>query len=137
MVVVQVRQAPKELKINFKFGRRHQTRDIVIMTRQFATMINSGLPLVQGALDILAQQTENKALSDVLRRRGVRRGERPQLADALPQAIPGVPDLFVTHGRRGRSGAVFSTPFSSAGAIPRRRTISRAQSEGRDMIYPA
>ena len=36
------------------------TRDIVIFTRQFATMINSGLPLVQ-ALDILSKQTENKA----------------------------------------------------------------------------
>ena len=34
------------------------TRDIVIFTRQFATMINSGLPLVQ-SLDILAKQSEN------------------------------------------------------------------------------
>jgi len=30
-----------------------KTRDVVIFTRQFATMINSGLPLVQ-ALDILS-----------------------------------------------------------------------------------
>ena len=36
-------------------------RDIVIFTRQFSTMINAGLPLVQ-ALDILAKQSENKAL---------------------------------------------------------------------------
>src|SRR5258708_18715743 len=66
MVVVQVRQAPKELKINFKFGRGIKTRDIVIMTRQFPTMINSGLPPVQ-ALDILSQQTEDKTLADLLR----------------------------------------------------------------------
>src|SRR5439155_17707228 len=66
MVVVQVRQAPKALKLSFKFGSGIKTRDVVIMTRQFATMINSGLPLVQ-ALDILSQQTENKVLSDVLR----------------------------------------------------------------------
>src|SRR5688572_16351242 len=39
-------------------------RDIVIFTRQFSTMINSGLPLVQ-ALDILGKQTENKALADI------------------------------------------------------------------------
>src|SRR5207247_153484 len=43
-----------------------KTRDVVIFTRQFATMINSGLPLVQ-ALDILSQQTENKVLADVTR----------------------------------------------------------------------
>src|SRR5687768_11151935 len=39
-------------------------RDVVIFTRQFSTMINAGLPLVQ-ALDILAKQTENKNLSNV------------------------------------------------------------------------
>ena len=41
-------------------------RDIVIFTRQFSTMINSGLPLVQ-ALDILATQSENPALKDTTR----------------------------------------------------------------------
>src|SRR3989449_10914957 len=57
MVVVQVRAAPKEFKLNLKFGGGVKTRDVVVFTRQFATMINAGLPLVQ-ALDILAQQTE-------------------------------------------------------------------------------
>src|SRR5687768_4805736 len=41
-------------------------RAIVFFTRQFATMINSGLPLVQ-ALDILAKQSENEALQAVTR----------------------------------------------------------------------
>jgi type IV pilus assembly protein PilC len=41
---------------------RSKMRDIVIFTRQFSTMINAGLPLVQ-ALDILAKQSENKVLS--------------------------------------------------------------------------
>ena len=36
-------------------------RDIVIFTRQFSTMINAGLPLVQ-ALDILSKQSESPAL---------------------------------------------------------------------------
>src|SRR2546422_8104160 len=66
MVVVQVRAAPREFKLNFKIGGGVKTRDIVVLTRQFATMINAGLPLVQ-ALDILAQQTENKILADTTR----------------------------------------------------------------------
>jgi type IV pilus assembly protein PilC len=66
MVVVQVRQAPKEISLGALFKGGVKTRDIVIFTRQFATMINSGLPLVQ-ALDILAQQTENKVLADITR----------------------------------------------------------------------
>src|SRR6266550_872448 len=45
MVVVQVRAAPKEFKLNFKFGGGVKTRDVVVFTRQFATMINAGLIL--------------------------------------------------------------------------------------------
>ena len=47
-----------------KKGGKIKMRDIVIFTRQFSTMINAGLPLVQ-ALDILAKQSENPALKDV------------------------------------------------------------------------
>jgi len=47
-----------------KKGGKISMRDIVIFTRQFSTMINAGLPLVQ-ALDILAKQSENPALKDV------------------------------------------------------------------------
>ena len=67
MIPVTVRQ--KERELSLKFGSGVKTRDIVIFTRQFATMINAGLPLVQ-SLDILAEQTENvhlrKIIQDVL-----------------------------------------------------------------------
>src|SRR5438093_13115524 len=66
MVVVQVRAAPKEFKLNLKFGGGVKTRDVGVFTREVATMINAGLPLVQ-ALDILAQQTWNKILADSTR----------------------------------------------------------------------
>src|SRR5688572_17607251 len=49
-----------------KTGGNIKMRDIVIFTRQFSTMINAGLPLVQ-ALDILGKQSENKALQAVVR----------------------------------------------------------------------
>src|SRR3989441_13320521 len=66
MVVVQVRAAPKEFKLNFSFGGGVKTRDVVVFTRQFATMINAGLPLAP-ALDILAHPPENKILADTTR----------------------------------------------------------------------
>ena len=50
LVPVSVQEKEKELTLSF--GSRVKTRDVVIFTRQFATMINSGLPLVQ-SLDIL------------------------------------------------------------------------------------
>src|SRR5437660_166822 len=62
MVVVQVRASPREFKLSFKLGGGVKRRDIVVMTRQVATRINAGLPRLQ-ALDILAQQTENKIIA--------------------------------------------------------------------------
>src|SRR5512143_1832700 len=51
-----------------QFGSGVSEKELVVFTRQFATMIDAGLPLVQ-CLDILATQTENKrfgkALADV------------------------------------------------------------------------
>ena len=47
------------------FGEKVTQRDVVIFTRQLATMIDAGLPIVQ-ALDLLARQTENKTFSRVI-----------------------------------------------------------------------
>ncbi|HEU4322598.1 MAG TPA: type II secretion system F family protein, partial [Roseiflexaceae bacterium] len=55
----------KARDINITFGTGIKTREVVIFTRQFATMINSGLPLVQ-SLTILAEQTENKNFRKII-----------------------------------------------------------------------
>jgi type IV pilus assembly protein PilC len=56
----------KELKLQLSIGgRRISQKQIAVFTRQLATMIDAGLPLVQ-SLDILASQQENKAFKDVL-----------------------------------------------------------------------
>ena len=58
----------KEKKALFgglSFGGGVNDKDIVIFTRQFATMIDAGLPLVQ-ALEILSTQVENKFLAKTL-----------------------------------------------------------------------
>src|SRR5947208_11904679 len=51
----------REIKLP-SFGGGVKQRDIVIFTRQFATMIDAGLPLVQ-CLDILAAQTDHKVFA--------------------------------------------------------------------------
>src|SRR5881394_1071663 len=108
MVVVQVRAAPREFKLNFKFGGGVKTRDIVVMTRQFATMINAGLPLVQ-ALDILAQQTENKILADVTRQVVYDVESGHTLADALRKHPRAFSDLYVNMVAAGEAGGFLDT----------------------------
>ena len=74
-------------------------RDIVIFTRQFSTMINAGLPLVQ-ALTFSPKQSENKVLSDVTRNVVFDVESGHTVADALAQAPEGVQRPVREHGRR-------------------------------------
>jgi len=108
MVVVQVRAAPKQFKLSLKFGGSVKTRDVVILTRQFATMINAGLPLVQ-ALGILADQTENKVLADVTRQVVYDVESGHTLADALRKHPKAFSDLFVNMVAAGEAGGILDT----------------------------
>jgi len=106
LIPISVREKPKEL--NFQFGTGVTTRDIVIFTRQFATMINAGLPLVQ-SLDILAEQTDNtslrKTISDVLY--DVESGHT--LADAMGKHPKIFTELFVNMVAAGEAGGILDT----------------------------
>src|SRR5262245_25257937 len=108
LILVSVREAPKQIKISLPGAQRIKTRDVVIFTRQFATMINAGLPLVQ-ALSILAQQTENKALADVTRAvvHDVEAGNT--LADAFSKQPRAFSDLYVNMVAAGEAGGILDT----------------------------
>jgi type IV pilus assembly protein PilC len=63
---IRVRAKAKDLSEIFPFlTARVGAKEIVVFTRQFATMIDAGLPLVQ-CLDILATQQEHKAFKQIL-----------------------------------------------------------------------
>jgi type IV pilus assembly protein PilC len=57
IIITSVREKTKEFNITMPWEKRVSVKDLGVFTRQFATMINAGLPLVQ-CLDILASQTE-------------------------------------------------------------------------------
>src|ERR1700694_1017629 len=105
MVVVQVREAKGGGGLGNLFKAGVKTRDVVIFTRQFATMINSGLPLVQ-ALDILSQQTENKVLADVTRQVVYDVESGHTLADALRKHPKAFTDLYVNMVAAGEAGGI-------------------------------
>ncbi len=108
LVVVNVRQAPKAVSLGNMFKAGVKTRDVVVFTRQFATMINAGLPLVQ-ALDILAQQTENKVLADVTRAVVYDVESGQTLADALRKHPKAFSDLYVNMVAAGEAGGILDT----------------------------
>jgi len=107
LILVNIREAPKQVK--FSLGQPGiKTRDIVIFTRQFATMINSGLPLVQ-SLSILAAQTENKALKEVTRQVVFDVEAGNTLADAFSRHPKAFTGLFVNMVAAGEAGGILDT----------------------------
>ncbi|HKW15714.1 MAG TPA: type II secretion system F family protein [Candidatus Krumholzibacteria bacterium] len=61
IIITSVRTKGAQVAFKMPGGNRVAVKDISVFTRQFATMINAGLPLVQ-CLDILSQQTEKEFL---------------------------------------------------------------------------
>jgi type IV pilus assembly protein PilC len=133
LIPVSVREKPKD--INISFGTGVSTRDIVIFTRQFATMINSGLPLVQ-SLDILAEQTENEALrktiSEVLY--DVESGHT--LADAMGKHNKIFTELYVNMVAAGEAGGILDTILLRLATFLEKNDALVRKIKGA-MIYPA
>jgi type IV pilus assembly protein PilC len=107
LLLVNVREAPKQIKLSLGSGRV-KTRDVVIFTRQFATMINAGLPLVQ-SLNILAQQTENKTLRDVTKAVVYDVESGNTLADAFSKHPKAFSALYVNMVAAGEAGGILDT----------------------------
>src|SRR5690349_15865498 len=135
MILVQVTQAAKSVSLGGLFGGRVKTRDVVIFTRQFATMINSGLPLVQ-ALDILAQQTENKALAEITRQVVYDVESGHTLADALRKHPKGFTDLYVNMVAAGEAGGILDTILLRLAQFMEKNDAIVRKVKGA-MIYPA
>jgi len=107
LIMVSVREQPKQIKLSMG-GSRIKTRDIVIFTRQFATMINAGLPLVQ-SLNILAAQTENKALAEVTKAVVYDVESGNTLADAFSKHPKAFSALYVNMVAAGEAGGILDT----------------------------
>src|SRR5438477_3192899 len=98
----------KEIKLPFGKGKRVKLKDIAVFSRQFATMINSGLSLLR-SLYILADQTDNKLLAAVLNqvRQDVEKGS--SLSQALARHPKTFSRLYVAMVRAGETGGVLDS----------------------------
>jgi type IV pilus assembly protein PilC len=101
-------QINKEAKISAKteiriFPEKIKLKDVAIFSRQFATMINSGLSLLR-ALNILAEQTENGALAKTVAqvRDDVERGS--SLSASMSKHPKAFNHLFVSMVKAGETG---------------------------------
>ena len=106
MTPVEVKKAGTGMKmeINLRPGRV-KLKTIAVFCRQFATMVNSGLPILR-ALSILADQTDNQELEKVLvqARTDVEQGS--SLSAALAKHPKAFNNLFISMIKAGETGGV-------------------------------
>jgi len=119
---------PKKVRGSIKM------RDVVIFTRQFSTMINAGLPLVQ-ALDILAKQTENKVLSGVTRAVVFDVESGHTVADALSKHPNAFSELYVNMVAAGEAGGILDTILMRLATFMEKNDALIRKVKGA-MIYP-
>src|SRR6188768_2657941 len=133
MMMVNIREQPKQISFSLK-RKSVSTRDIVIFTRQFATMINAGLPLVQ-SLNILATQTENKALREVTKSVVYDVEAGNTLADALSNHPKAFSDLYVNMVAAGEAGGILDTILMRLAVFMEKNDALIRKVKGA-MIYP-
>jgi type IV pilus assembly protein PilC len=137
-IPAQIKEKGKGLEYEIKLpsiGPAVKPRDVVIFTRQFATMINAGLPIMQ-CLSILGAQTENKAFAKVIGaiRDDVESGNT--LYEATRKHPETFSDLYTSLVQAGEIGGILDTILVRLATYLEKAAQLKAKIKGA-MIYPA
>ena len=125
-----------ETEINIPgFGESIKQRDIVIFTRQLATMIDAGLPIVQ-CLEILATQSPNRKLRAVVRQLKEEVEAGSTFTDALRKHPKQFDDLYVNMVAAGEIGGILDSILHRLAGYMEKAIKLKSKIKGA-MIYPA
>jgi type IV pilus assembly protein PilC len=133
--VKKLKPKPKDIFENISFLKPKVTnKDLVVFTRQFSTMIDAGLPLVQG-LTILAEQSENSTFKAILKEitKDVEGGST--LAEAMKKHPKVFDSLFVNLVAAGEVGGILDTILRRLAQFIEKAEKLKSQIKGA-MTYP-
>ncbi|MCC7071447.1 MAG: type II secretion system F family protein [Deltaproteobacteria bacterium] len=131
----KVKKKPSEIHLKLPGSSGVATRDLMLFTRQFSTMIDAGLPLVQ-CLDILHQQNENIWFKKVLGavKADVEQGKT--FADALSRHPKVFDPLFVNLVAAGETGGILDTIMTRL-AMQTEKAVKLAKQIKGALFYPS
>ena len=120
--------------IKLGFGSPVTSQELVVFIRQFATMIDAGLPLVQ-CLEILSSQGDNKAFNAILKdvKNSVEGGST--FSDSLKRHPKVFDELFVNLVAAGEMGGILDTILNRLGIYIEKRVKLQRQVRGA-LVYP-
>jgi len=133
--VKKLKPKPKDIFENISFLKpKVSNKDLVVFTRQFSTMIDAGLPLVQG-LTILAEQSENPTFKAILKEitKDVEGGST--LAEAMKKHPKIFDSLFVNLVAAGEVGGILDTILRRLAQFIEKAERLKSQIKGA-MTYP-
>lgn len=132
---IKVKKKPKDLLENVAlFQPKVKTKDVIIFARQFSTMIDAGLPIIQ-CLDILYNQQENQTFKKIIKeiKESVEGGET--LAGSLKKFPKEFDTLFVNMIAAGEAGGILDTILKRLSAYMEKMAKLKSKIKGA-MTYP-
>ena len=135
LLPVSVKAKPRDITEYLPFLRPGiRTKELVIFTRQFATMIDAGLPLVQ-CLEILGDQQDNRTFKEIIRevKSDVEQGST--FADALRKHQKPFDPLYVNLVQAGEIGGILDTIMNRL-AVYLEKADALARKVKGAMVYP-
>jgi type IV pilus assembly protein PilC len=133
---VKIKKKPKDLFENIGFLQpKVKESDVIIFARQFSTMIDAGLPLLQ-CLEILHSQQENPTFKKNLKKikESVESGET--FADSLKKFPKAFNELFINMVAAGEAGGILDVILKRLSAYMEKMAKLKRQVKGA-MTYPA
>jgi type IV pilus assembly protein PilC len=136
VVPSKIKKKPKDLFENIAFLQpKIKEKDIIVFCRQFSTMIDAGLPIIQ-CLDILQSQQENATLKKMLKtiKDSVESGVT--LADSLKKFPKHFDSLFVNMIAAGEAGGILDVILKRLSSYMEKAAKLKSKVKGA-MVYPA
>ncbi|HEY1905975.1 MAG TPA: type II secretion system F family protein [Myxococcaceae bacterium] len=131
---IKVKKKAPEIRLP-SIGSGVSGKDILIFTKQFATMIDAGLPLVQ-CLDILANQMDNASFKKVVLAIKAKVESGSTFADALKDHPKVFDELFIQLCAAGEVGGILDTILNRLATYREKAEKLKRKVKGA-MIYPA
>ena len=136
IIPTKIESKRKEINISLPFLKKKvQQRSVAVFTRQLATMIDAGLPLVQ-SLEVLSSQQDNKVFKDIIRviREDVEGGST--FAGALKKHPTAFNELYTNLVVAGEEGGILDTILNRLAAYIEKAEALKKKVKSA-LIYPA
>lgn len=134
ITITSVKKKPKDINIGFLQKKGVGVKDLSVFTRQFATMVNAGLPLVQ-CLDVLGRQLEKPHFKEVVLQVTADVEGGSTLAEALEKHPKIFSDLYVNMIAAGEAGGILDVILARLAVFLEKADALQRKVKGA-MTYP-